>query len=58
MTVAIGAATTSGQLTATGPQTPKMPSMFDKPEKSESSDQQRLALAHHTGKGLNIDIRA
>ena len=67
MTMGIGAENTVGQLTATGPttekpQTSKAQAGFDRLAKphasSEEREQQRLALAEQTGKGMNIDIMA
>ncbi len=69
MMMEIGAAT-AGQLTATRVPDPnattnKAQAAFDKltqtktkNELSEQNAQQRLALAEHSGKGLNIDITA
>ena len=56
--MAIGTATTSGELTATGPQTPKPPSLLDKTGQSGKNNQHRMLLAQHTGKGQHIDIMA
>ena len=57
MSIAIGAASTSGQLTATGPQRQELPTVFKKIGQTEQDDQQRMQLAQDTGKGQNIDIR-
>ena len=56
MSMAIGTATTAGQLTTTRAQAQELPNMFKNPGEFVKDVQNKKLLAHHTGKGQNIDI--
>jgi|GEM_PF-1785755 len=56
MSMAIGTATTAGQLTATRAPAQKLPTMFKNSGEFVKEIQNKKLLAHHTGKGQHIDI--